>query len=214
VYVGDVKDLSLELKWLAGVLGDVRDLDVVIAHLRSGAETFSSDDRTAARRLLRALDRDRARARRALAAALEGKRYAALLSRFEEVLRTIEPSHEQRSLASLAHAELKKFDRKSPRTAAGLTDERLHDLRKRSKRVRYAYELAGKGNVAKRAKHLQDVLGDNQDGVVAEQRLRALAETAPPEQALVAGLLIAREQDRRKRARAAWRHAWKRLVDA
>jgi CHAD domain-containing protein len=84
-------------------------------------------------------------------------------------------------------------------------DEQLHDLRKRGKKVRYAYELAGDDKTVKRAKALQDVLGDHQDSAVAEERLRALASGAPAEQAVAAGLLIALEQQRRADARTAWR---------
>jgi hypothetical protein len=52
------------------------------------------------------------------------------------------------------------------------------------------------------------VLGDHQDAVVAEQRLRALAG---PKTGLAAGHLVEREQERRRRARAAYPRVWKRL---
>ena len=63
----------------------------------------------------------------------------------------------------------------------------------------------------KRAKKLQDVLGEHQDAVVAAERLRELAAGSAPEQALVAGRLVEREQERRLEAREAWPKAWKKL---
>ena len=58
----------------------------------------------------------------------------------------------------------------------------------------YAHELAGDDKVVARAKKLQDVLGNHQDSVVAEERLRALSSDAPADQALAAGLLIEHER--------------------
>jgi CHAD domain-containing protein len=65
--------------------------------------------------------------------------------------------------------------------------------------------------VVKRAKALQDVLGEHQDSVVAEARLRVLALEAAPAEALAAGRLIELERKRRAAARRAWRDAWRRL---
>ena len=90
----------------------------------------------------------------------------------------------------------------------------LHDLRKRGKRARYAYELAGASTVVKRAKALQDVLGEHQDSTVAEDRLRTLSRDAPPDQALAAGRLVERERELRAQARASWRGVWRRLERA
>jgi hypothetical protein len=58
------------------------------------------------------------------------------------------------------------------------------------------------------------VLGEHQDSVVAEERLRALSQDAPADQALAAGLLIERERARRTKARASWRTAWRQLERA
>jgi CHAD domain-containing protein len=90
-------------------------------------------------------------------------------------------------------------------------DEELHAVRKKGKRARYAAELAGWKAPVRRAKELQDVLGEHQDAVVASVRLRELAAGATPEQALAAGRLVEREEERRLEARAAWPKAWKKL---
>jgi CHAD domain-containing protein len=66
----------------------------------------------------------------------------------------------------------------------------------------------------RRAKVLQDVLGEHQDAVVSEERLRTLAAAAPADQALAAGRLVDREQARHADARAAWTAAWRKLEHA
>ncbi len=207
----DTQALSLELQWLGSVLGDVRDLDVLLARLRDEAATLDAGDRAAAGRLLRSLERQRTRARRTLLKALDGQRYDALLDQFEEVLTTLEPSASTVTLDSLARRELNRLRRDVRALDQEPADDVLHALRKRGKRVRYAHELSGAKAVVKRAKAFQDVLGEHQDSVVAEERLRALTHDAPADQSLAAGLLIEHERSHRARARASWRKAWREL---
>jgi CHAD domain-containing protein len=211
---GDTQMLSLELQWLGSVLGDVRDLDVLLARLRDEAAALDAGDRAAAGRLLRALDRQRTRLRRTLLKALDGQRYDTLVDRFDEVLTTLEPSDSKATLENLARREFKRLRREVLALDQEPADDALHALRKRGKRVRYAYELSGSKTVVKRAKTFQDVLGEHQDSVVAEERLRALAHEAPADQALAAGLLIDRERARRTEARASWPKAWRQLERA
>ena len=62
---------------------------------------------------------------------------------------------------------------------------------------------------------LQDVLGEHQDAIVAENAIRDLAARSRNAGAsLAAGRIIERQQDRRRRARRALPKAWKRLVRA
>jgi hypothetical protein len=58
------------------------------------------------------------------------------------------------------------------------------------------------------------VLGEHQDSTVAESRLRALGEAAPPDQAIVAGRLLEREHLRQAAARADWPAVWRKLDSA
>jgi CHAD domain-containing protein len=206
--------LSLELQWLGSVLGDVRDLDVLLARLRDEAGDLDAGDRAAAGRLLRTLDRQRTRLRRALLKALDGQRYDTLVDRFDEVLTTLEPSDSKATLENLAQREFKRLRRDVQALDQEPADDALHALRKRGKRVRYAHELSGAKAVVNRAKAFQDVLGEHQDSAVAEDRLRALSQDAPADQALAAGLLIERERARRAKARASWRTAWRQLERA
>jgi CHAD domain-containing protein len=210
----DTRELAADLRWLGSILGDVRDLDVLLERLRAEAAELDPADRAAAGRLLRTLDRQRSRVRRTLLKALDGNRYALLLDRFETTLTELEPATRKLTLDVVAARQLKKLRRAVASLDAQPADTALHDLRKRGKRVRYAHELADAGKVVRRAKDLQDVLGEHQDSVVAEERLRALSHEAPPDQALAAGLLVERERARRAEARAAWRAAWRRLERA
>jgi CHAD domain-containing protein len=210
----DTAELATELKWLGSLLGDVRDLDVLLDRLRADAAELDPADRAAAGRLLRSLDRQRSRARRTMLKALDGARYAALLDRFESTLAELDPAQDKTTLDKLADRQLKKLRRAVDSLDPQPTDAALHDVRKRGKRVRYAHELSGAKNVVKRAKDLQDVLGEHQDSVVAEERLRALSHDAPPDQALAAGLLIEHERARRTEARATWPAVWRRLERA
>ena len=91
----DTEELSLELQWLGSVLGGVRDLDVLLARLRAEAATLDAGDRAAAGRLLRALERQRTRARRTLLKALDGQRYDILLDRFEALVTSLAADREQ-----------------------------------------------------------------------------------------------------------------------
>jgi CHAD domain-containing protein len=208
----DTQMLSLELKWLGGVLGDVRDLDVLLEHLHLSADKLEEGDRAAANRLLRGLERQRSRARRTMLKALDGDRYANLLDRFESALAELEPATSTASLDQLASRQLKRLRHAVDDAGDDPGDETLHDLRKHGKRARYAHELAGRTKVVDAARRLQDVLGEHQDAVVATERLRALSQEAPADQALAAGLLIAREGARKDAARRAWREAWQPLA--
>ena len=214
LFATDTQMLEQELRWLGGVLGDVRDLDVLLDHLRREASALDPADREAARGFLLVLDRQRARARRALMKALDAERYVHLLDGFEDTLDELEPSGASVPLARLAARELDKLRRDVHALGDAPTDEGLHSLRKRAKRTRYTQELAGAERLAERAKALQGVLGEHQDSVVAEERLRALSEAASPEQAVAAGRLVERERVRRAQARESWRCAWRRVERA
>ncbi|HUJ91218.1 MAG TPA: CYTH and CHAD domain-containing protein [Gaiellaceae bacterium] len=211
---GDTDELNAELQWLGSVLGAVRDLDVLLGRLHEEAAGLGGDDTKAAEQLLRALERERRRDRTALLRALGSARYLKLLDRFQAELDALEPSGDDVPLDALARRELKKLRKAVRALPEEPHDDELHRVRKLGKRARYASELAGRAGVVRRAKALQDVLGEHQDAVVAEERLRALAAEATPEQALAAGRLVDRERIRRAETRAAWPAVWRKLKHA
>jgi CHAD domain-containing protein len=207
----DTAELDGRLKQLGQVLGEVRDLDVLLAHLDNEVARFGAEDASRATSLLATLRTERSCSRSRLLAALRSDEYLALLDETARTIDELEPSGSAVTLDELADeasARLCKAVRKLPDAPA---DEELHAVRKKGKRARYAAELAGQKELVKRAKKLQDVLGEHQDAVVAAHRLRELASGLTSEQALVAGRLVEREEERREQARAAWPKAWKKL---
>lgn len=225
---GDIPDgarLQDELRWLGTSLGAVRDLDVQLEHLRGQTADFTDDERAAVERLLRGLLLDRRRARQRMLTTLRSRRYAALLESLNaatatESTRDAEPVGKKQWPADLIDV-IKRPYRKLVKAAEALgadpPDDDLHALRIRGKRLRYAAELAGPAGgkpvrqLIKATKGLQEVLGDHQDAVVAEQEVRRLVtELGDPvetEVVLVAGRLVERERARRAECRARWRAA-------
>ena len=207
--------LRAELGWLGGALGPARDLDVMLERLRAEAALLGDDSR-AASGLIETLEAERAEAYVGVVEALETERYLALLDRLEAA--AAPPlSGDDLTLASIWHREVRRMRRTFEALGDDPVDDALHASRIGVKRARYAAELAahelgkpGSAFVA-RAKELQDVLGDHQDAVVADERIRAWAKTAAPEGRVAAGRLVELERGRRVAARAAWPEAWERL---
>jgi CHAD domain-containing protein len=194
-------ETSNELRWLAGLLGPVRDLDVLIDHLRLEARSLDGDG-TAAEAIVVVCEAERGADRAALAEGLASERYQALLTGFRAALADL--PDEEDDLRPLADKQLRKLRAAARKLPDEPSDEALHALRIRAKRARYTAELAGGKRRDRRAellKQLQDVIGEHQDAVVAEQRLREVARATT---AVVAGRLIERERLRRTARREAY----------
>ena len=209
----DTAALVARLKQLGQILGEVRDLDVLLAHLEVEAAELGEAEAKRAEPLLATLRTERSCSRSRLLAALRSDEYLALLDDTARTIDELQPSGSAATLDDLvdrASVKLRKAVRKLPETPA---NEELHAVRKEGKRARYSAELAGRKKLVKRAKELQDVLGEHQDAVFAADRLRELVTAAGFEQAVVAGRLIEREEERRIEARAAWPKAWRKLLE-
>jgi CHAD domain-containing protein len=146
---------------------------------------------------------------------LSEERYPRLLDRLEAPApRLVEDSRQ--TLAELWWAEFQRTRRAFRRLDADSSDDELHAARIKVKRARYAAELAALelGEPGERfvdaAKALQDVLGEHQDAIVAEERIRAWSKGSPQADAAVRKL-VKRERARRKKARTEWPQAWKLL---
>ena len=210
----DTAELEERLKELGQILGAVRDLDVLLAHLHREAVELGGEDAKRIESLLAALRTERSCCRSRLLGALRSDEYLALLDDTARTIDELEPGGSTATLDDLtdeAAAKVRKAVRRLPEEPS---DEELHAVRKKGKRARYAGELAGRDELVKRAKKLQDVLGEHQDAVVAAERLRELAVGATPAQALAVGRLVEREEQRRTKARKAWPKAWRKLRKA
>src|SRR3954454_22401376 len=206
---GWAESLRSEIGWLGGHLGPARDLDVMLGRMHEEVEALE-DDAPGAAGLLTALAQERAEAYRDVVQTLQGDRYYALLDRLEAAA---DPplSGDEMSLTKIFHREVKRMRKKFEALGDDPEDDDLHASRIAVKRARYAADLAahelGKPGVrfVSAAKQLQDILGDHQDAVVAQARIRAWAESSPsPETAFAAGRLVQLERDRMAAARAAW----------
>jgi CHAD domain-containing protein len=197
-------------------LGPVRDLDVLLENLRRDVSRLPDAERPTAEKLLGQLEDERTRLRGELVQVLDGRSYVHILERLQ---RPLHPSAERprRSLAQLAEREVRRLARRVDRLGDAPTDEELHRIRIRVKRVRYALELAVPDadkrtrRMIRAAKRLQDVLGEHQDAAVAEERIRSLAEGSEPPVAFVAGRLSQQQSQRRQELRRQFPRSWRRL---
>jgi CHAD domain-containing protein len=218
--------LRRELQWLGERLGAVRDLDVLAAHLRADAETLDPEDRPGLEPLLARLGADRHRAGLTLHDAMASSRYLALLDGLDRLVRRppLRPDVDTgRRATRTARRLLRRADRRAVRFARGLgrrpEDPALHELRKRAKGARYAAELVAPlapGHVRRLARRLadvQDVLGDLQDTVVADDWLQGQSRhELTAAEARTAAQLAERQRQRRDVVRSHWHRAWKRAA--
>ena len=169
-----------DLRFFAGALGDVRDLDVHLERLPGEA----SGNGEILNEVFVALEERRTEARRRMLEALDSNRYERFVASFSGTLRRgRSPSPTGPILEAapdLVRRRYKKV-RKDARTLTGDSPpEDFHDLRKKGKRLRYALEplqvLYGKPaeGLVELLKAVQDNLGDHQDLIVAAALMREL----------------------------------------
>ena len=211
--------LQEELRWLGAILGTVRDQDVLLDRLYTEAHVLPPAERKIFERLLTTFETHRSQARRQLLDTLRSDRYLDLLSRLEQAaqapaLRNAPES----SLMHLAAQEFKQLIKAGKNGAADPSDHELHQLRIRTKRTRYAAELAletmGKTAIrfVRQTKRNQEILGDHQDAVVTEERLRQLLQTTRGvKTAFAIGQIVERLRARRRRTKAIFPREWAKL---
>jgi CHAD domain-containing protein len=204
-----------ELAWLGGSLGPARDLDVMLERLRGDVGELA--DAAAAGTLLAQLKRERTAAYAAAVQALSEPRYLELLNRLErEAASPVASGRAKGGLRRVFQDEFERSRRTFDRLGRTPSDEALHEARIRVKRARYAAELAaheledGGEAFLQAAKRLQDVLGDHQDAVVAQERIGRWA-AAHPENADVGDAILALERVRQAASREAWPKLWRKL---
>ncbi len=159
------KSLRAELRWLAGLLGAARDIEVLRERL---ARTAASDPlsplgATAIERIDTVLAARQRVALEHLARAMGGKRYRDLVLQLADA--ALNPplvAGKAESATPVAPAELHPPGALAP-------DDDWHEWRIEVKRARYAAEATSgkKDPRARELAHLQDLLGEHQDAAVA-----------------------------------------------
>jgi CHAD domain-containing protein len=195
-------DFGGEFRWLGDATTPTRDLDVYLLALPqmiAGLVAGTADELEPFRAHLA---RRRAAAQRELARALRSGRFSRLTREWRRALETASAGAGPPSAARLASSRIARAHRRVLRDGGAITatsaPERLHDLRKRCKELRYLLELFGslydpaaRWQAARELKGLQDCLGEFQDTQVQRDELRAFAAQMMAERSAPAATLLA-----------------------
>lgn len=229
---GTADQLRGELRWLAQVLGEARDAEVMrerltaIAAAVAGSATGESEGLPGTVRAR--LDAGYERARAQVLDALDSPRYDRLRKALDGLVEAPPwgPSARlaaREVLPALARADWKRLKARvaAADQAAGELerDLELHEVRKAGKRLRYACEALvpafghQAAETAAAAERLQEVLGSYQDSVVSQDRLRELAirQDTSEGDALVLGRLHQLELEHAEQSRSQYQDAWAEL---
>jgi CHAD domain-containing protein len=214
-----VPRLEAELKWLAGGLGEVRDLEVL-------RERFAGRLAEIGEPLppwMAGLDAKERLAYDRLNHTLAGDRYFALLDAIEAFVAdpplTERASRKARKAvpALVAGAWRRVVRRHAELEQAEDPDEARHRTRKAAKRARYTAEAARPvlgepaRSLAVQAGRVQEVLGAYQDSVIARERLAELSGDGDGEEAVA--MLIDVERRAADRALNDTREVWTEAAD-
>jgi triphosphatase len=191
-----------DLRWVAGSLGEVRDLDV---HLERLAREASEDGHGGSlEESIAALKERRVEARRRMLGMLDSGRYERLLSGFAVMLRRGRSPAPTGPILEVAPELVRRRHKKVRKAVKGLGEdsppEDFHDLRKKGRRLRYALEplqgIYGKPaqKMVEVLKRLQDDLGYHQDLVVAAAMMHDEGVTGklPPQTVFSMGSIAGR----------------------
>lgn len=222
-----------ELEWLAGMLGEIRDLDVLAARLGNDDGAVAAGKDKGQDEIGATLVAQRRAACRTLAQQLVSDRYLDLLDRIHAggerppfhpgtaaASRSGAPRPDapaDQALPALVRRRWQALRKRVRRTGAEPPDRELHRIRIAAKQLRYASESAvpvvGKraDRMAAAAEALQTVLGEHHDAVAAEEWLRASVASLTPAASFEAGRLAAEQEWRQRELRREWRRVWDEL---
>lgn len=167
--------LRAELKWLAALLGDVRDAEVLRKRLTRWAAEHGPGP-TGVDALRAALAERQAQGRARLLPELDSDRYRALIAALAGGPPLSEADPGEKALRKRLRRSWRRLvaavDAADEAADADERRRRLHEVRKKAKRVRYAAESSrevfGKDaeRLAEAAKSVQSTLGDLNDAAV------------------------------------------------
>jgi CHAD domain-containing protein len=200
--------LETELAWLSEFLGQARDLDVQIAYFNAEAAQVDARDRKPLAQFVAHLQAQRERVQQVVLSELKSARYFELVRRLQQAAH--DPSVVETALTvhELAKREFKKLRKMIRRLGPSPNHAQLHMIRIKTKRARYAAELAvwsvGKpaSRFMKQARAVQDTLGSYQDSLTAETYIRTfLKQSTSIRAGFVAGRMVERQRQRRETVR-------------
>jgi CHAD domain-containing protein len=211
--------LRADLQWLGRRLSPARDAEVQQAHFRDSVAALPAElvVGPVSARLTRHFGPVAAGARRTVLETLGDKRYRRLLDALDRLLADAPVAGRASRPAA---AELPKHVRRAYRkTRRRVSGDSPHRARKAAKRYRYALEVASPavGKKARRARKaardLTKVLGEHQDGVMAQPLLRELGMRAhlAGENGFTFGLLLDQERARCAEVERVYPEYWKRV---
>jgi len=226
--------LQSNLRWLAAVLGEVRDMDVQLLQLDDRRKELGAKPPEGWEHLRAVLDRRRDQALARLREALDSDRYRRLCKRAPEAFKAAprRPYAHPGRRAVAYHGEdlvtrrARQFRRAAKKCKKRPRPARVHALRIRGKKLRYTCEFfttlyrPGYRAQVKRLAPFQDVLGLFNDSVVCGDLARQLrdealaGESTLPAYLYVLGLLDAASLAEADTARAGVARAYKRMGGA
>ncbi len=223
-----VEEIEGELKWLAGLLGDVRDVDVLSERLQNALSQGDHSDREAMTPLFDDLTARHTRASQTLRNALQSDRYRDLLAAVQRAIEHPALKDEawvpcRAALPPLAESAWRRLKKSARDLRPTDPDEPFHKVRKLAKRARYTAEMiapilgrsAAKGSrrFIRATIRVQDSLGEHQDSRVAGQEIAAMlaAHAEDSEFARVARKLLETQHDAAQAARDQFFEVWDKL---
>ena len=213
-----VEPLLSGLKWLSEIFARARDLDVQMSYFHREAEQLKVRDRRPLERFLCHLQSEREKTQETLIDEMKSARYLGFISKLREAAEAPLIVSSKYTLTDVAARQFRKLQKAVRRLKRSPSNADLHRVRIKTKRARYAAELAevcnGKAvtRFMKTAKQFQDLLGTHQDSVMAGQYVQGLLKyQAGRQAAFTAGLLVARANQRREDVRRQFWSEWQRL---
>lgn len=210
--------LRAELEWIGDLMNPVRDLDVMVPYLRADMALLDPAEAAVVERFIAGLGTEREAARKKMLEGLESDRYLDLLRTLEAATVSLVVRPAEDDLQSGAARRFRKMRKSAKNLSSPPEDEDLHRVRRLAKKARYTADLVKPTGGKKVAKYLadikqvQEVLGDFQDSVVAEDRIKAfLPEARTPQESFVLGRMAELQSSKKRRVGTDFPAAWRKV---